>query len=81
MSDEMPAWGSPEPERAQPAPPDPSSAHELVCPVCQGTSFTEEEGRIETRWGMSNHVLTMRVCQRCSYVLFFRPSGASSWFY
>lgn len=81
MTDEMPVWGSPEPHRDQPEPADPGPARELVCPVCRGTTFSEEEGKIETRWGMSNHVLTMRVCQRCSYVLFFRPSGAPSWFY
>lgn len=75
MTHDMPAWGSPEPEPQQPVVSHPSPGRGLTCPVCSGVSFTEEEGKIETRWGMSKHVLTMKVCQGCGHVLFFYQAG------
>lgn len=43
----------------------------LRCPVCRGVHFREEEGRLQTRWGMGSHILTMKICRRCGNVLFF----------
>ncbi|WP_420113893.1 hypothetical protein [Pseudactinotalea sp.] len=72
----VPPWGSPD---SSPTPRSAPDRVELQCPVCNGTSFREEEGKVETRWGMSKHVLTMRVCQSCAHVLFFYQGGAGSW--
>lgn len=72
----VPPWGSAESSTPRSSTPE---RVELTCPVCGGTSFTEEEGKVETRWGMSKHVLTMRICQRCSHVLFFYQGGAGAW--
>ena len=74
--EDAPPWGSP---GAEP-PPQPvlgleQPSSELVCPVCRGSSFRDEEGRLQTRWGMSSHVLTMKVCDRCSYVLLFHQGS------
>lgn len=75
MTNDVPAWGSPEPDRQEPVLGQPSSAPELTCPVCSGVSFTEEEGRMQTRWGMGSHIFTIRVCDTCRHTLFFHQGG------
>ena len=43
----------------------------LVCPLCQGTEFDKEEGRIDSRWGLTSHKLVLMICRRCGLVLQF----------
>ena len=43
----------------------------LTCPLCQCTEFQNEESRQESRWGMTSHRMTLRICMRCRYVLHF----------
>ena len=43
----------------------------LVCPLCQGTEFDQEEGRMDSRWGLTSHKLVLKICQRCGLVLQF----------
>lgn len=66
-----PAWGSPEPEPQRPALGRPAGGRELVCPICGGGSFREEEGRMDTMWGMGSHKFTIRICSRCGHTMFF----------
>lgn len=44
---------------------------QLRCPLCGGTSFRREEERSKGRWGFSSHVITLMVCQTCSFILHF----------
>ena len=41
------------------------------CPICGGTEFDVEEGRIDSKWGFTSHVVRLLVCRRCGYVLLF----------
>jgi hypothetical protein len=43
----------------------------LSCPVCQGTEFDREEGRIDSRWGLTSHKLVLMICLNCRLVLQF----------
>ena len=43
----------------------------LQCPLCQGTSFDQEQGRMDSRWGATSHKLVLQICQRCGLVLQF----------
>ncbi len=73
----VPPWGSADhrPEASRPpVPGEPQGRRELICAVCGGADFAEEEGRLNTKWGMGGHILTMRICQGCGNVLFFYQS-------
>lgn len=50
----------------------------LICPLCHGTSFKEEYGRLESKWGASEHKVKMYACNNCSYVLLF-SEGKTIW--
>lgn len=76
-ADEPPPWGSPDQEPARPVLGDTPPPVELRCPVCSGTSFDEEEGRMQTRWGMGSHIFTIRICHRCKHALFFYQRGGT----
>jgi len=53
-------------ERAeQQAPP------QLVCPLCEGTEFDQEQGRMDSRWGLTSHKLVLKICRRRGLVLQF----------
>ena len=41
------------------------------CPLCGNDSFEREEGKLDSRWGMTAHRVTMLICERCRYVLQF----------
>jgi uncharacterized protein len=43
----------------------------LRCPLCEGTEFDAEEGRLDSRWGVTTHKVVMRICRRCGLVLQF----------
>ncbi|MFN8074970.1 MAG: hypothetical protein U0Q15_21070 [Kineosporiaceae bacterium] len=44
---------------------------DLACPLCRNTSFHQEESRQESKWGFTNHRMTLLICTQCSYVLHF----------
>ncbi len=48
-----------------------TGGHQLECPVCHGTSFTQETGRMEGRYGYSTHIIDMMICSTCNYVFCF----------
>ena len=74
-ADEPPPWGSPDNQPAHPPSDGGPALVALRCPMCSGTSFDEEEGRMQTRWGMGAHIFTIQVCRRCSHTLFFRQGA------
>lgn len=43
----------------------------LTCPVCGSTDFDREQGRMDSRWGLTSHKLVLMICQRCRLVLQF----------
>ena len=43
----------------------------LECPLCKGTEFDREQGRMDSRWGITSHKLVLKICQRCGLVLQF----------
>ena len=43
----------------------------LACPLCQGTAFDRQQGRMDSRWGLTSHKLVLMICQRCGLVLQF----------
>ncbi|GAB2604816.1 hypothetical protein [Pseudactinotalea suaedae] len=75
MTHDVPPWGSPEPDRQEPVLGQPDPVPALTCPACSGVSFSEEEGRMQTRWGMGSHIFTIRVCNRCRHALLFHQGG------
>lgn len=44
---------------------------QLQCPLCQTTEFQQEEGRLDSRWGITSHRMTLMVCVNCRFVLHF----------
>lgn len=49
-----------------------------ACPLCKGRDFQREEGRLDSMWGFSSHVMTLLICEQCQYVLQFYD-GHSIW--
>ena len=43
----------------------------LKCPLCGSTQFDQEQGRMDSRWGMTSHKLVLKICQKCGLVLQF----------
>lgn len=43
----------------------------LVCPLCEGTKFDQQQGRMDSRWGLTSHKLVLMICERCGLVLQF----------
>jgi uncharacterized protein len=44
---------------------------QLRCPLCGGLEFDREQGRLDSRWGITSHKLVLMICQRCGLVLSF----------
>ena len=43
----------------------------LRCPLCDGREFEQQQGRMDSRWGITSHKLVLMICQRCGLVLQF----------
>jgi hypothetical protein len=43
----------------------------LKCPLCGGSDFERQQGRMDSRWGLTSHKLVLMVCRRCRLVLQF----------
>lgn len=43
----------------------------LVCPLCQGREFEQQESRQDSLWGFTSHVMLLMICLRCNHVLHF----------
>jgi transcription elongation factor Elf1 len=43
----------------------------LRCPLCGGLEFEREQGRIDSRWGITTHKIAMMICANCGLILQF----------
>ena len=43
----------------------------LRCPLCGGMTFDRQQGRMDSRWGITSHKLVLMICQQCGLVLQF----------
>ena len=48
-----------------------SKKRNLVCPLCQSTEFKKEEGKIDSRWGVTAHKVTLMICKNCRFTMIF----------
>jgi uncharacterized protein len=48
------------------------------CPLCGGMKYTIHEGRLDSKWGMTSHPMTLLICLNCKFVLHFYE-GHSFW--
>ena len=48
-----------------------TSTPQLACPLCHGTEFDQQQGRMDSRWGFTSHRMTMMICRRCRHILQF----------
>lgn len=51
---------------------------QLKCPLCSGTTFKTQKGKVEGEWGMTAHMVNIKICETCSYVMLF-SRGRSIW--
>lgn len=42
-----------------------------VCPLCMNDTFQQEEGKVDSKWGMTAHRVRLLICDRCQFVLTF----------
>jgi uncharacterized protein len=40
-------------------------------PLCHGTDFDSERGRLDSRWGFTSHRMTLLICRQCRFILHF----------
>ncbi|MFB4279517.1 MULTISPECIES: hypothetical protein [unclassified Nonomuraea] len=45
---------------------------QLACPLCHGTEFLRQDGRIDSKSGYFPNPVALMICKRCNYVLPFR---------
>ncbi|MGD9130210.1 MAG: hypothetical protein PVH73_01385 [Candidatus Bathyarchaeota archaeon] len=43
----------------------------LVCPLCKGTDFEKQEGKMDSKWGITAHKITLMICKNCRFILSF----------
>ncbi|HEY4823101.1 MAG TPA: hypothetical protein VIH83_05410 [Candidatus Bathyarchaeia archaeon] len=43
----------------------------LTCPLCTGTNFHKEEGKMDSKWGFTAHKITLMVCNTCMFIMSF----------
>ena len=48
-----------------------SARRQLVCPLCDGRDFDRQQGRIDSRWGITSHKIVMMICRNCGLILQF----------
>ncbi|UCE15253.1 MAG: hypothetical protein JSV12_05025 [Candidatus Bathyarchaeota archaeon] len=48
-----------------------SNKKELVCPLCQNTEFEKQEGKIDSKWGVTAHKIILMICKNCRFILSF----------
>ena len=48
------------------------------CPLCNGQDFSQEEGRLDSKWGFTTHKMILLICNQCQFILHFYD-GNSIW--
>lgn len=56
------------PRAAPVARPDPPG---LKCPLCSGSEFDRQRGKLDSHWGFTALKVNLMICQRCGYVMQF----------
>ncbi len=54
------------------------SERQLTCPLCGNTNFQKEEGKIDSKWGVTAHKVTLMICTNCQFIMSF-SKGRSIW--
>ncbi len=49
-----------------------------TCPLCGGQQFRQEEGRLDSKWGLTSHMIILLICEKCQFILQFYD-GNSIW--
>jgi hypothetical protein len=49
-----------------------------ACPLCGGQSFSKEEGRLDSKWGLTSHQVILLICENSQFILHFYE-GNSIW--
>jgi len=47
------------------------SKQQLQCPLCSGTHFHREQGRMDSKWGFTSHKIVLMICENCRYIMQF----------
>jgi len=55
-----------------------SAKKKLVCPLCKSQEFTQEQGKIDSKWGLTAHKITLQICNKCGFIMQF-SRGRSIW--
>ena len=44
---------------------------QLKCPLCGGVDFEKQEGKMDSKWGLTAHRVTLMICTTCRLVMTF----------
>ena len=44
---------------------------ELKCPLCGSNNFKKEVGKMDSKWGVTAHKVTLMICKQCQYIMQF----------
>ena len=44
---------------------------QLKCPLCGGINFEKQEGKMDSKWGLTAHRVTLMICKTCKLVMTF----------
>jgi len=42
-----------------------------TCPLCGNRTFRQEEGKLDSAWGLTAHRVLLLICEQCQFVLSF----------
>ena len=45
-----------------------SARQRLKCLLCGSYDFDKEEGRMDSRWGITSHKMVLMICRNCGLV-------------
>jgi hypothetical protein len=48
-----------------------SENKKLECPLCQNTDFEKQEGKMDSKWGLTAHKVILMICKKCRFILSF----------
>ena len=51
---------------------------QLKCPLCGSTNFEKQEGKMDSKWGLTAHRVTLMICSTCRFVMTF-SKGRTIW--
>ena len=43
----------------------------FICPLCKGTEFERQEGKMDSKWGVTAHKMTLMICKKCGFIMSF----------